>query len=97
VGFVSRRLEGDGGGEGVGQLVDLFEQVGEDALGFLASPDRGQLRGNGAEVVQDAADLDQAVVQLVDGFGVFERVVVLVVLVGSWSTSTSPAAGGGPL
>jgi hypothetical protein len=30
-------LGGDGGGEGVGQFVDLFEEVGEDALGFLAA------------------------------------------------------------
>ena len=65
----------------MGQLLDLFEEVGEDALGFLAPADCGQLGGDGAEVVEHAADLDQAVVQLVDGFGVFERIVV-VVLVG---------------
>ena len=50
-------LGGDGGGEGVGQLVDLFEEVGEDALGFLASAGGGEFGGDGAEVIQDAADL----------------------------------------
>jgi hypothetical protein len=38
-------LRGDGGGERVGQLVDLFEEVGEDALGFLASAGGGELGG----------------------------------------------------
>jgi hypothetical protein len=38
-------LVGDGGGERVGQLVDLFEEVGEDPLGLLAATDRGQLAG----------------------------------------------------
>jgi hypothetical protein len=28
-------LGGDRGGEGVGQFVDLLEELGEDALGFL--------------------------------------------------------------
>jgi hypothetical protein len=38
--------------------------------------------GDGAAVVEGAADLDQAVVQLVDSLGVFERVV-------AWSSSGS--------
>jgi hypothetical protein len=43
---------GDGGGEGVGELVDVFEEVVEDALGFLAAAGGGELRGDGAEEVE---------------------------------------------
>jgi hypothetical protein len=63
------------GGQRVGELVDLFEEVGEDALGFLAAAGDGEFDGDGAEVVQGAADLDQAVVQLVDGLGILVRIV----------------------
>ena len=52
-------------------------------LGFLAAADRGEFGGDGAEVAEGAADLDEAVVRLVDGLGVLEGIVV----VGSWSTS----------
>jgi hypothetical protein len=54
-------LGGDRRGEGVGQLVDLLEQVGEDALGFGLAADGGELGGDGAEGIQGAADLDQAI------------------------------------
>jgi hypothetical protein len=37
---VSRCRGGDGGGEGVGQFVDLFEEVGEDALGLAPAAGR---------------------------------------------------------
>ena len=56
-------------GERVWQLADLVEQVVEDPPFLLASASDAELRGHGAEVIQDAADLDEAVVQLVDGFG----------------------------
>jgi hypothetical protein len=68
----------DGGGEGVGQLVDLFQEVGEDARGFLAAAGGGELWRDGAEEVEGVADLDQAVVQFVDGLGVFVRILVFV-------------------
>src|SRR5215218_10839014 len=45
-------LCGDGGGEGVGELVDLFEEVGEDALGFLAAAGCGEFGCDGAEQVE---------------------------------------------
>jgi len=51
-------LGGDRGGECVGQLMDLFEQVGEDALRLHALAGDRQLAGHGTEVVQRAADLD---------------------------------------
>ena len=63
--------------------MDLFEEVGKDACGFLAPAGGGELGGDGAEVIQRAADLDEAVVQLVDVLGVFVRVVVLVGLLGA--------------
>jgi hypothetical protein len=55
-------LGGDRGGEGIGQFVDLVEEVGEDAPGFLLAACGAELGGDGAEVVERAADLDQAVV-----------------------------------
>jgi len=43
-----------------------------------ARPARGgQLRGDGAEVIQRAADLDQAVMQLVHGLGVLVGILIL--------------------
>jgi hypothetical protein len=70
----------DRGGEGVGQLLDLFEEVGEDALGFGAPADRGELRGDGAEVVEYAADLNQAIVQLVHRLGILVGTFVVVLV-----------------
>jgi hypothetical protein len=61
-------LGGDGGGEGVGQFVDLFEEVGEDSLGFSAAAGGGEFASDGAEVVEGAVDLDDAVVQFVSGW-----------------------------
>jgi hypothetical protein len=43
--------------------------------------DGGELAADGAEIIQRAADLDQAVVQLVHGLGVLIRIVVVEVLV----------------
>jgi hypothetical protein len=71
-------LGGDGGGEGVGEFVDLVGEVGEDALGFGAAADGCEFGGDGAEVVGGAADLDEAVVQFVDGFGVLVGILVVV-------------------
>ena len=60
--------------------MDLIEQIGQDALGLLAPTNCGQLGRDGADVVERAADLDQAVVQFVHRFGIFERIVVLVLV-----------------
>jgi hypothetical protein len=80
-------------------LVDLAAQVVEDAVSFLATTGDAQLCGDGAEVVEDAADLDQAIVQLVHRFGVFLAVLVLVELVGRFDVvdvgGRAPACGRG--
>jgi hypothetical protein len=71
----------DGCGEGVRELADVLEEVVEDALGFLAAAAGGEFWRDGAEEVERAADLDEAVVQFVDGFGVFVGLVVVELLV----------------
>jgi hypothetical protein len=93
--WVRRGVCGDGGGEGIGELVDVFEEVVEHALGLLAAAGGGELWRDGAEEVEGVTDLDEAVVQLVDGLGVFVRILVFVeVLVELVGVADAPGAVG---
>jgi hypothetical protein len=49
------------------------------SLRLGAAAGGGEFGGDGAEVVEGAADVDEAVVQFVDGFGVLVWVVVVLV------------------
>jgi hypothetical protein len=77
--------------------VDLVEEVGEDAFGFFAPADGGEFAGDGAEVVQRAADLDEAVVQFVYGFGVLVGVFGVVEVFVDELVDDVVAGGGGGL
>jgi hypothetical protein len=64
----------------VRQLVDLAEHVVEDPPRFRATAGHAELARDRTQVVQDATDLDQAIVQLVDGLGVLVAIVILQVV-----------------
>ena len=74
-------LSRDRSRERVRELVDLAAQIVKEPLALPAALGRTELGRDAAQVVEHAADLDQAIVQLVHSLGVLVAVLVLVELV----------------